>query len=58
LARYWRLLEREKKTPTMRKERQMMVTEKAFLARYCQRLFRAPSTKYFIFWRMAGPPCR
>jgi hypothetical protein len=38
---YWRLLEREKKTPTMRKERQIIVLEKIFRALYCQRLFRA-----------------
>jgi len=34
----WRLLEREKNTPRMRNDRQIMVTEKKFLARYCQRL--------------------
>jgi hypothetical protein len=31
--------------PTIRKDRQMMVTEKKFLARYCQRLPRATLTK-------------
>jgi hypothetical protein len=40
-----RLLDREKNTPTIRKERQMMVMEKKFRARYCQRLFRATFRK-------------
>jgi len=40
-AMCWRLLDREKNTPTIRKERQIMVMEKKFLARYCQRLLRA-----------------
>jgi hypothetical protein len=31
-------LEREKNTPRIRNERQMMVTEKRFLALYCHRL--------------------
>jgi hypothetical protein len=53
-----RLLEREMKTPRMRKERQMMVTERTFLPLYCQRLFWASRRKYLIFWRMAGPPYR
>jgi hypothetical protein len=37
----WRLLDREKKTPRIRKERQMMVTERRFRVLYCQRLFWA-----------------
>jgi hypothetical protein len=57
-AMCWRLLDREKKTPRMRKERQMIVTERRFRPRYCQRLFRASPRKYLIFWRMAKPPCR
>ncbi|MBM3285385.1 MAG: hypothetical protein FJY81_05890 [Candidatus Aminicenantes bacterium] len=58
LARNWRLLESAKKTPTMRKDREMIVTEKKFLALYCQRLFSVSRIKYLIFWRMAGPPFR
>jgi hypothetical protein len=34
-----RLFERARKMPEMRNERQMMVSEKRFRARNCQRLF-------------------
>jgi hypothetical protein len=34
-----RLLARARKMPTMRNDRQIMVTEKTFRARNCQRLF-------------------
>jgi hypothetical protein len=44
-AMCWRLFDREKNTPTIRKERQMMAMEKEFRARYCQRLFRATLMK-------------
>ncbi|HCS48604.1 MAG TPA: hypothetical protein DIW61_10240 [Candidatus Aminicenantes bacterium] len=54
----WRLLDREKKTPRMRKDRQMMVMDRRFRALYCQRLLWASRRKYLIFWRMGGPPCR
>ena len=40
-ATCWRLFERERKTPTMRNERQMIVVEKTFLPLYCQRLSAA-----------------
>jgi hypothetical protein len=51
-------LEREKKTPRMRKDRQMIVVEKRFLTLYCQRLLAVSWIKYLIFWRMAGLPFR
>jgi len=39
-ARNWRLLDRARKTPMIRKDRQMMVIEKKLRTRYCHRLFR------------------
>gem|GEM_PF-6136288 len=36
----------------------MMVTEKKFLVRYCQKLWAASRKKYLSFWKMAGLPFR
>jgi hypothetical protein len=44
---YSRLFASERKTPTMRNERQMIVVEKAFLPLYCQRLPAAGPARYF-----------
>ena len=45
----WRLFDSERKTPTIRKERHMIITEKMFLARYCHRLLAVAPRKYFSF---------
>jgi len=42
-------LERERKMPRIRKDRQMMVTEKMFLPLNCQRLLAVSLRKYLIF---------
>jgi hypothetical protein len=39
----------ERKTPTMRNERQMIVAENAFLPLWLQRLSAATPTRYFSF---------
>jgi len=46
-AACWRLFASERKTPTMRNERQMIVVEKTFLPLYCQRLPAAEPARYF-----------
>jgi hypothetical protein len=48
-AMCWRLFDNERKTPTIRKDRQMIVTEKMFLARYCHKLLAVTPRKYFSF---------
>jgi hypothetical protein len=48
-ATCWRLFASERKTPTMRNERQMIVAEKAFLPLWLQRLSAATPTRYFSF---------
>jgi hypothetical protein len=45
----WRLFDSERKTPTIRKDKQMIVTEKMFLARYCHKLLAVTPRKYFSF---------
>jgi len=45
----WRLFESERKTPTIRNDRQIIITEKMFLARYCHKPVAAAPRKYFSF---------
>jgi len=49
LAIYCRLFERERKIAMIRKDRQMIVTEKRLRTLYCQRLFRVSLKKYLNF---------
>ena len=50
LAVKWRLLERERNAPNIRKDRQMMVIEKKLRVLCCQRLPTVSFRKYFNFW--------
>jgi hypothetical protein len=52
----WRLLERERNTPNIRKERQIIVMEKKLRILYCQRFLRVSLRKYFNFWIIKALP--
>lgn len=64
MTRFWetdraeccRLFERERKIPTVKKDRQMIMTENIFLTLYCHRLLAAVVRKYFSLRKIRGFP--
>ena len=57
-ARCWRLFERERKTPRMRNDRQMMVDREDVARPELPQVVGRDRTKYLSFWRIRGRPFR